>query len=135
MWTLAGGFAAAVVAVALIQVVLEPVLLLAFGDEALPALGSARILVVAGLFLGMRRLSTALLQGLGRPGTATAAEALGFVAMVIAMLSLVPSYGLHGACAAMLIAGVVTAVAGLIGLERHTRRSGPTVSASRSETT
>ncbi len=117
------GLALATTGVLLIQLLLEPVLLLAFGQEAEVALEPARILVVAGIFLGLRRLTGSMLQGLGRPTTATAAELVGFAVMVVGMFTLVPRYGLEGACVAMLAAGLVTATLGVIALLVPRRRA------------
>ncbi len=66
-----------------IELFLRPALTFAFGREFLPALTSARILVVGGFFLGMRRLLTSLLQALGRPGRASFAEGLGVATLLV----------------------------------------------------
>lgn len=123
------GLLLAILGVALIQLVMEPVMRFAFGAEAMVALDPARVLVVAGILLGLRRLTAALLNGLGRPAAATAAEIAGFAVMVAGMLVLVPWLGLVGACWAMLAAGAVTATWGLVVLAQHTRTPAPPASA------
>ncbi|MFI5429204.1 hypothetical protein [Aeromicrobium sp. UC242_57] len=57
--------------VAAIQLVIDPGLEPAFGSEAAAAVPATRILVTAGLFLGLRRLTAGMLQGMGRPLSAT----------------------------------------------------------------
>lgn len=99
--------------VAAIQLVIDPGLELAFGSEAAPAVPATRILVVAGLFLGLRRLTAGMLQGLGRPLSATWAELAGFgvFAVLIAPLSL--RWGVEGSCFAMLLAGLMATLTSL----------------------
>ena len=65
-----------------IQLVLAPVLVLAFGAEAEPAVPLARVLAVAGVILGLRRITSACLVGLGTPASATRAELAGLVLML-----------------------------------------------------
>lgn len=65
-----------------IQLVLAPVLVLAFGADAEPAVPLARVLVVAGVVLGLRRITSACLVGLGRASAATLAELAGLALML-----------------------------------------------------
>lgn len=69
-----------------IQVVLAPVLVWAFGPDAEPAVALARVLTVAGVLLGLRRVTSACLVGLGRAVEATWAELAGLATMVLGML-------------------------------------------------
>ena len=73
-----------------IQIVLAPLLVWAFGQQAEPAIGLARTLTIAGVFLGLRRVTAACLVGLGRAGEATYAELAGLATMVLGMLIVSP---------------------------------------------
>lgn len=75
-----------------IQLVLAPVLVWAFGPEAEPAVDLARVLTVAGVLLGLRRVTSACLVGLGRATEATYAEVVGLVTMVVGMLIMSVAY-------------------------------------------
>lgn len=115
---LAIGASVGVAAVAFTQVAIEPLLVPAFGAEASPAVPVARILVVAGLFLGLRRITNGMLQGCGRPTQATAAEVAGFVTMVALMIPLSINFDIHGACFALLSGGFVSFLVGSMLLLR-----------------
>lgn len=96
-----------------IQAVLEPVLVFAFGEEARSGVEVARILVLAGGLLGMRRVLAAVLQGLGRPYQTMLGEAAGFVTMLVGMVVVAPNHGVEGAGWSLVAAGAVaTAVQG-----------------------
>jgi O-antigen/teichoic acid export membrane protein len=71
-----------VAACLLIQLVLAPVLVLAFGADAEPAVPLARVLVVAGVVLGLRRFTSACLVGLGSAAAATRTEMVGLALML-----------------------------------------------------
>jgi O-antigen/teichoic acid export membrane protein len=105
-WLIRGLLIAALVCL-LVELALAPLLVLAFGEEARAAIGPARILLVAGVFLGLRRALAAVLQALGRPSWATAAETVSFVVMVIGMLGLGSVAGIGGCAVAMALAGLV----------------------------
>lgn len=108
-----------VVACLAIQLVLEPVLRLAFGSEALPALPLARVLVVAGVVLGLRRVAAACLVGLGQAKAATWCELIGFVTMVVVMLYLlIPNAPLTWAGWALALGGAVTLLSQVLVLWR-----------------
>lgn len=89
-----------------IQLVLAPVLVWAFGAEAEPAVDLARVLTVAGVILGLRRITAACLVGLGHATEATVAELVGLATMVLGMLMMTLAYhpilpGLVLICAAI----------------------------------
>ncbi|UUZ57631.1 hypothetical protein [Nocardioides sp. B-3] len=69
-----------------IQLVPAPVLVLAFGAEAEPAVPLARVLVVAGVVLGLRRITSVCLVGMGEAGAATWCELVGLATMVVGVL-------------------------------------------------
>lgn len=100
--------AAGVAVTLVVQASLDPVFRLAFGSAFADAVPVARILVVAGLFLALRRLLAQLLQGLGAPGTATAGELLGLAVLLVGLAALVPAFGLVGAALAVTVAGATS---------------------------
>lgn len=112
------GVGVGLLAVAATEGVIDPLLIPAFGEEAAAATTPARILVVAGLFLGLRRMAGGMLQGCGRPRDATYAETAGFVTMLGLMVALTPRFGLEGACVALLGGGAVTFVSDVVLLLR-----------------
>ena len=85
-WLLLGGALGALVCLT-VQVVLAPVLVWAFGSDAAPAVPLARVLTVAGVVLGLRRVSAACLIALGRARVATTAELAGVAVMAVGMLA------------------------------------------------
>ena len=103
---LAAGCAGAV----LLELVVGFVLPWAFGDDAQAAVPVARILILAGLALGLRRVGAAVLLGLGRPGAGTIAEVAGFV-VLLAAFPVGASVSVSGAawslCAAALVSCAV----------------------------
>jgi O-antigen/teichoic acid export membrane protein len=108
-----------VAACLLIQLVLAPVLVLAFGADAEPAVPLARVLVVAGVVLGLRRFTSACLVGLGRAAAATRAEMAGLGLMlagfaVMAVSSVDGTYPGY----VLLVAGGVTLAGHLAVLAR-----------------
>jgi O-antigen/teichoic acid export membrane protein len=88
-----------------LQLILAPLVTLTFGEQARPAVGPGRILLVAGVLLGLRRVLGAALQGSGRPYWSTGAELAATAVMAAGVPALGLAYGLEGACWAMLLAG------------------------------
>lgn len=111
---LAIGTGVGLTAVVLTESVIGPILTPAFGEQAAAATDVARILVVAGLFLGLRRLAGGMLQGLGRPMAATYAEVSGLAVMMGSMVPLSQLWGVEGAGVALLLGGLVAFVVDVI---------------------
>lgn len=111
------------IVVFLIQLVIDPGLELAFGSEAAAAIPATRILVVAGLFLGLRRLTAGMLQGMGRPLAATWAEVSGLAVFAVLIYPLSRHWGVEGSCAVMLLAGLTATAVSLFLIARPA--SGP----------
>lgn len=91
-----------------IQLVLAPVLVWAFGAEAAPAVDLARVLTVAGVILGLRRITAACLVGLGHATEATVAELVGLATMVLGMLMMTLAYDPILPGLVLIAAGAVT---------------------------
>ena len=106
-WLLAGATLGTLTCVAVVVAV--PVLTpIAFGSEATSAVPAGRLLAIAGLLLGQRRLNSAVLQALGSPGRSTAAETISFITLVAGVLLLSTTNGVLGACFAVIVAGLVS---------------------------
>jgi O-antigen/teichoic acid export membrane protein len=118
-----------VAACLVIQLVLAPVLVLAFGADAEPAVPLARVLVVAGVVLGLRRITSACLVGLGRAAAATLAEVAGLVLMLAGFAAMAVS-SVDGTYPGyvLLVAGGVT-LAGQLAVLARAGSSGARASA------
>lgn len=93
------------VAVSLAMIVLaRPLLGLFFGAAYASVTTVARLLLVAAVFLSTNRALTAILNGLGRPFDAAAAEILAVCCTVVLLAALLPTIGLIGAGIASLVA-------------------------------
>ena len=73
--------------VGFLQLVVDPVIRLAFGAEFAPAIEVARWLIVADGLLGFRRVQSAVLQAQGRGGTASRIELVLTVVLVAAIVA------------------------------------------------
>jgi O-antigen/teichoic acid export membrane protein len=78
----------------------------AFGDAFVGAVAPARVLIVAGFFMGMRRIFVVFLQGVGRPGRTGVGETLALATLLVLAALLVPILSLMGASLALLGAAV-----------------------------
>lgn len=108
-----------------LQVVVEPVIRIAFGEEFVGAVEAARWLIVADGFFGIRKVLIAVLQGQGRGGTASWIElaltpvlAAGIV--VASLADSLPAVGMS-----MLAVGVLSCVALALAVRRTPTRPGP----------
>lgn len=79
----------------------------AFGDAFAQAVVPARILILAGFFMGLRRILVVFLQGVGRPGHTGVGEAIGLATLLLLAALLVPTLGLPGASLALLGSALV----------------------------
>jgi O-antigen/teichoic acid export membrane protein len=78
----------------------------AFGSAFSGAVAPARILILAGFFMGMRRILVVFLQGVGRPGRTGVGEMIAVVALLLLAALLLPLLGLIGASLALLGAAI-----------------------------
>jgi O-antigen/teichoic acid export membrane protein len=78
----------------------------AFGGAYSGAVGPARVLIVAGFFMGMRRIFVVVLQAVGRPGRTGVSEALALFTLLGLAALLVPILGILGGSLALLGAAV-----------------------------
>lgn len=78
----------------------------AFGNAFAGAVLPARVLILAGFFMGMRRILVVFLQGIGRPGRTGVGETVALVALVALAAFLVPLLGLVGASLSLLGAAI-----------------------------
>lgn len=115
--SLAAGLVAGVGLELAIGLLLEP----AFGREAGAAREAAQWLVLAGIPLGLRRVISAMLQGLGRPADASRAEMIGLAVMLVSM-AVLAQHGIVGAVAGAGLGGIVAVICGGLSLSQGLRR-------------
>jgi O-antigen/teichoic acid export membrane protein len=89
------------------EVIVAWALPFAFGSGFSGAVPVARVLIVAGFFLAVRRMLVVFLQASGRPGETTVGELIALVALTIAAGVLVPTLGLIGGGLALILAALV----------------------------
>jgi O-antigen/teichoic acid export membrane protein len=75
-----------------------------FGDSFRDAVPLVMVLVPATIMLGMNQLLSTAFRGLGRPGVGSKSELIGVVVTVVALVLLLPRYGVFGAAVASLLA-------------------------------
>lgn len=106
-----------------VELIVPTVLPLAFGAAFVGALPAARILIVAGFFLSIRRMLVVLLQAIGRPGHTGFGEAVGIGTLLMLAVVLIPAFGLIGASSALVGAAVAADVYLIVALrERRAAR-------------
>ncbi len=97
--------------VALPMTVLAPSLVTFFFGNAFHDAGAiSRVLLFGAVFLGLNRVLEGILQGIGRPLDAGAAESIALVATVLGLAILLPPFGLIGAAVASVVAYLASAV-------------------------
>jgi stage V sporulation protein B len=74
----------------------------AFGGAFAGAIAPARILILAGFFMGIRRIFVVFLQAVGRPGHTGVGEMAALGTLLVLAVLLVPILGLIGASLALL---------------------------------
>jgi enterobacterial common antigen flippase len=95
-----------------------------FGQEFEPAVPIARILLLGGGLLAVRRIVVDFARGAGRPGIGTAGELAAWVVLVPSFAIAVPVWGAEGAAAAVAAsAAVALAVSALMLYRRPVRRT------------
>ncbi|HXC76385.1 MAG TPA: polysaccharide biosynthesis C-terminal domain-containing protein [Candidatus Acidoferrum sp.] len=82
----------------------------AFGASFSPAIPAARILIVAGFFLSLRRILVVFLQAVGRPGHTAVGEATALGVLAISAVLLIPPLGIVGAGCALAVAALASDV-------------------------
>ncbi len=97
----------------------------AFGASFAPAVSAARILIVAGFFLSIRRILVVFLQAVGRPGHTGYGELAALAVLVAFALLLVPPLGIVGAGFALLLAAGASDAYLLIALRRRLAENTP----------
>ena len=94
-----------------------------YGESFLAAGGTLRILLVASVVLTAGGIAISGLNGFGHPGLATIARLASAVVTVIALLTLLPRYGIAGAAVASLMGYSVMMLVAFIFLVRERDRS------------
>ncbi|MCE5291995.1 MAG: oligosaccharide flippase family protein [Nocardiaceae bacterium] len=89
------------------DIILKPVLIFAFGQDAADALPIARVLVYGGFFLGMRRVFFVIARAYGRPSIANTAELIGLATLLVLAVPMTQHWGAIGTAWALSAAGLV----------------------------
>lgn len=107
-----------------------PLVNLVFGHAFAGSVTTVRLLLVAAVLMGVRRVLAEGLRGLGRPSAGSYAEAVFWLALIPGILLLLPALGVDGVAAAMALAAAVGLLALLvIAIRIHGRRPARTVPA------
>lgn len=112
-WLL-GSIALSALVVLILEVVIAPVIRFAFGTEFVPAIGSARILIVAWALLGLRRVLTSVTQTQGRTSYASRIEVAGITVMLLGIAVVCRRTGIEGA--ALVVTGAALASCVLLAM-------------------
>ncbi|MGH2383493.1 MAG: lipopolysaccharide biosynthesis protein [Candidatus Limnocylindria bacterium] len=107
-------------AAALLAILAEPIIAVAFGQQYAGSLGAVRVLSVAMVPLSLTRVLSADLKGRGRPGLVSIAMVGTLVITVALDLLLIPRLGIEGAAIASLVAYTASAVMLLIAFRSIT---------------
>jgi precorrin-6y C5,15-methyltransferase (decarboxylating) CbiE subunit len=105
----------------LAQVIVGPLLPWFFGEDFRPALPIARVLIVAGGVLALRKLLACLLLGVGVSSGPARAEVAAIVTFLVIASLASGAWGIIGVAWAMLAAGVVACTVMLALLRPHLR--------------
>ena len=105
------------------EVIVAWLLPLAFGASFAPAIPAARVLIIAGFFLSIRRILVIFLQAVGRPGHTGVGEVVALGVLVISAVLLVPPLGLIGASTALVLAAGTSDAYLWLALRTRTTRS------------
>ncbi len=118
--TVATAFRVATLLIAALAAVLAligpTVLLFAYGENFAPAIGPFRVLLLAMVAENGARILYQIYAGSGRPALVTAFEAVAVALLVLAMLALVPGFGILGAAVAVLCASGFRLLAAIVAL-------------------
>lgn len=93
---------------------------LLFGKAYLPATLAAQILIITAVPFTLKTMLGAFMRGSNRMGIITKSEGLGVVVIVIALVTLVPAYGLIGAAIAQLLAFTIPTIYAAYMIRRET---------------
>ena len=88
----------------LAELIVAWLLPLAFGANFASAVPAARLLIVAGFFLSIRRILVVFLQAVGRPGRTGVGEVAALVVLAVFAVLLIPPLGIVGASTALVLA-------------------------------
>lgn len=109
---------------AILALVAEPLLALAFGAEFVPGTGAVRLTLLAMVPLTLTRLLAGDLKGRGRPGTVSWAAFVGLLATIALDVLLIPQLGIAGAALASLLSYGLGAAFLLLAYRRITGSGG-----------
>lgn len=93
-----------------LELSVDTLLPLLFGEEFRPGLRFVHVLLLAGLLAGVRRTVAEAARGRGRAGAGSVAEVISWISLLIALPILVPTSGALGVAWSMVIASAVSVV-------------------------
>ena len=109
MWRFTAiGVAAAAAIVLGLELVVDDLIVFFFGESFAPAAGVARVLLLAALFLGARRVLSDAARGANRPLAGTIAEIVSWAVLIPAMIVLTPLFDLRGVGWALVLASAAS---------------------------
>lgn len=121
-WVLAS-VAVNVLLILALQAVLSPIIRFAFGDEFVPMITCARILIVAWALLGLRRVLTAVIQAQGRAGYASAVEISCLAGLLAGVVVLGSAHGIDGVAISAALAAAASCTALTVRIDWRTDQS------------
>lgn len=125
MWRFtAVGVAAAAAIIVSLELVVDHLIVFFFGESFAPAADVARVLLIAALFMGVRRVLSDAARGTGRPLAGTVAELASWAVLIPAIVVLTPLFELHGVAWALVLASV-TSLGVIVWRIRRPLRSAP----------
>lgn len=109
MWRFTAiGVAAAAAIVLGLELVVDDLIVFFFGESFAPAAGVARVLLLAALFLGARRVLSDAARGANRPLAGTIAEMVSWAVLIPAMIVLTPLFDVRGVGWALVLASAAS---------------------------
>jgi O-antigen/teichoic acid export membrane protein len=122
MWKFTAiGVAAALAIFVALELTIGHLIVLLFGDAFAPAEGVARLLLVAALLMGARRVLSDAARGANRPLVGTIAEITSWAILLPAMVLFTPLLGLDGVAVALVIASAASLIVVVRGARRRPR--------------
>jgi O-antigen/teichoic acid export membrane protein len=107
MWRFTAiGVAAAAAIVVVLELIVDHLIVFFFGESFAPATSVARVLLIAALFMGARRVLSDAARGANRPLAGTLAEIASWAVLIPAIIVLTPLFELHGVAWALVLASV-----------------------------
>ena len=126
MWRFAAlGTGAALAITVVLELTVDRLIEVLFGPSFVSAAGVARVLLIAALLAGARRVLSDAARGANRPLVGTVAEVISWVCLLPAMVLLTPLLGLYGIALALVIASAASLAVIVRGVRSPARSGSP----------